>query len=293
MKMPTELRPQELALVFRKNDEEGQVSISKGRLSGLVRKLGFNSAWERHRQQMSHGRYPYYDVHQEALDKYGLNPNYPAGKSGRNFCLWRVGSEHNTIVPSPEQLEEAIRGIYERRRINNPKARDGPVSDYLPHFIAVKNPPVLMYLISHNIECENEAVRALRSSIAKWIMLKKKKEHPDKLYESTQRIENLCGDYLTFWVNPLDRESEEEDKKFEEQVYNYNRERIFRLVDDTSQFCRIVRAEYDWINHDGHNGYRKFENQIGMSLDGLAQSLAYSHDGGRGVMGISSLLSLK
>src|SRR3989338_115613 len=192
MKMSTELTSPDLALVFRTGNENGQVCRNKNGLSRLVRKFGFSSDWEKHLQQMNHERYPYYDVHQEALDKYGLNPNYPAGREGRNFCLWRVGSKYNSVVSSPEHLEEAVRGIYEKRRINNPNAGDGPVSDYLPHFIALKDPPVLMYLISHRIECGNEAVRALRSSVAKWIMLQKEAEHPDKLYKSTQRIDTCA-----------------------------------------------------------------------------------------------------
>lgn len=234
--------------------------------------------WKKHVEQMNHRSYPYCDIHQDALNKYALNLEYSKDPM---FDPWRDGSNHNSIIGNVDEIVGVFEKIVTKRE-------NFEIRKYLPHFVAVKNPASMLYLLScPRWECSNDVGRAFRTQIAQWIYVQSKKEHTEGLYPSThfhskfwsslkdgrKKIEDPWG-FISYGVDLINPKSREDDKCIT-RAYKANCERINRLVSDTSRFCQIVRADDYWLRKKD-NGYKKLENNIAQQIDNLAKAIAQS-----------------
>lgn len=253
--------------------------IDKIKNGKLAWNKGFygDGEWKKHVEQMNHKVYPYFDVHQDIWGEYPLNPLF---EKDPMFDSWR-GSGHESIIDNAEDIYRVFESLVSKR-----KSFD--IKEYLPHFIAIKNPASMIYLLScPRWECENDIERAFRTQVAQWIYCQPEKEHLHGLWATThfhskfwnglkdgkEKIEDPWG-FIAYGVEFINPKSESDDK-CDVKAYEGNCRRIKRLHLDSSKFCRIVRADYCTMR-EKDNGYLKLEQTIGRQIDDLAKSIALS-----------------
>ncbi|GEM_PF-5823694 len=235
--------------------------------------------WEKHIKEMSHPDYPYRVVHWKAIAEYEERSANSQRRPGGIFGLYEGGIMHNDFCSVIETPNE-IRGIFEKIVT---KREDLRIKKYLPHFITIKNPASMYYLLScPRLECHTDGERALRTQIAQHIQCQNANEHPDNLWATTHFHSKFWADdmmegfggFLTYGLEIINPSSRKEDI-CETRAYEGNCRRIRRLVSDTYKFCNIVRADSDPDEKWG-NGYQKLERTIGRQIDDLARAIAQS-----------------
>jgi len=232
--------------------------------------------WEKHVEQMNHCDYPYRDIHWDTIVKYGAQ-DLP-------FGLWEGGMKHQdfcSIIDTPEDIEYVFEKTVTKRG-------DRETSELLPHFVALKNPASMFYLLSFpRSECSNDVERAIRTQVAQWIYVQNQDEHPEKLWATTHFHSKFWSDtqvgdfsrigfggFLTYGIDIINPPSREEDK-CTMRAYEGNKVRIQRLVSDTAKFCGIVRSDREY-DEKKKNGYLKLERTVGKQIDDLARAIAQS-----------------
>ena len=244
-----------------------------------------DSEWQKHVEEMNHQDYPYRVAHWKAVSKYEGKSAEAKRRPGGIYGLREGGiMQYNfcSIIEAPKDISKVFEKIVTKREGLS-------IMGYLPHFVAIKNPASMIYLLScPRLECSNDVERAMRTQIAQWICLQKEEEHSEGLYYSTHfhskfwsefskeggmKMDDPWG-FIAYGVEMKNPKSREEDK-CTLRAYKANCRNIQKLVSDTYRFCNIVRADSD-PDGEWRNGYQKLERTIGRQIDDLARAIAQS-----------------